>query len=84
MERYKITTIIWEVMVLLKDGSTYCILLKNIKDSKTVKLDEYEVGNCIQDKPEFTWSVSMVLRHRNIIILKVKSEYSKKIHKLWT
>ena len=38
-----------------KDGYTYCIQLKDIKDSNPVKVVEYAVANRIQYKPEFAW-----------------------------
>ena len=39
------------------------------------------VENCIQNKPEFSWWVSKVLRHRSIIISKLNPKYWRTIHK---
>ena len=53
MERYNITTRVWEVMLLCKYGSMYLIQLKDIKDSNPFKVAQYSVSDCKQYKPVF-------------------------------
>ena len=74
-DRYNITTRGWQLMVMWKDGSTYWIQLKDIKDSNPVKVAQYAVANFIQDDPKFSWWYSKLLRRQNIIISKEKSKY---------
>ena len=47
-ERDKITTKVWEIMVLWKDGYMDWIQLKNIKVSNLAKVAEYVAVNHIQ------------------------------------
>jgi len=42
---------------------------------------EYAVANCIAKEPAFKWWVPHILRQRNWIISKVKSQYWKTTHK---
>ena len=44
---------------------------------KTSKVQTWSRSQSIQEDPEFDWWVSKVLRHRNIIISKVNSKYSR-------
>ena len=53
---------------------------KDFKDSNLVKDMDYVVDYCIQDKPEFAWWVSKVLRRWNGIISKLKSNYWRMTH----
>ena len=80
MYRDNITTRLWGVMVMWKDGSIIWIHLKYIKDSKPVEVAEYAVSNHIQERSEFDWWFSKVLRLHNIIIYKVKSKYWSTTH----
>ena len=41
---------------------------------------EYALANRLQDDPAFSWWVRSVLKHRDQIILKVKSKYWKTTH----
>ena len=62
-------------MVVWKDEYTDWIQLKDIKDSKPVKVAEYVIVSCIQGEPACAWWVSKLLRRQNWIISKVKSKY---------
>ena len=58
-----------------KDGSFYWVPLKDLKHSNPVDMAEYSVANEISDDPAFNWWVKDTLRHRYIIISKVKYKY---------
>ena len=75
MKRKKRTTRGWEICVQWEDGSTNCILLKDLKDSYPVDLDNYAVNNKIQDEQSFTCWVPYVLSKRKRIIAKWRSKY---------
>jgi hypothetical protein len=64
-----------------KDWSTSWVKLKDLKVSNPIELAEYAVANCIAEEPAFKWWVSHTLRKWNRIILKVKSNYWKTMHK---
>ena len=58
------------------------MLLKDIKASNSVELDEYSVAKNIEDEPSFKWWVKDVLCKRDQMISKVKSKYWRTTHTL--
>lgn len=78
----KRTTRGWDLQVEMKDGSTAWLPLKDLKESHPVQVAEYAVANKIADEPAFAWWVRDVLRKRDRILAKVKSNrYWSKTHK---
>ena len=55
--------------------------LKDMKESYPVQVAKYCVQSRISSEPEFAWWVPYVLKKRNRIIVKVKSEYWIRTHK---
>ena len=80
-KRRRETTKGWEILVEWKDGSTTWIQLKDLKESYPVQIAEYAVQTKISEEPAFAWWCPHVLRKRNRIISKVKSEYWQRTHK---
>jgi hypothetical protein len=82
VKRRKETTTGWEINVQWKDGSTTWHKLKDAKDSYPVYVAEYAVENGISEKPAFKWWVPFVLKKRDRIISKMKTNsYWLKTHK---
>ena len=82
VQRRKETTRGWEINIQWKDGSTTCHKLKDAKDSYPVYIAEYAVENGISEKPAFKWWVPFVLKKRDRIISKTKTNsYWTKTHK---
>ena len=77
----KTTTKGWQLLCQWRDGISYWVSLKHLKDSNPIQLAEYAVANCIQEEPAFKWWVAHTLRTCNRIIAKVKSRYWKTNHK---
>ena len=77
----KRTTVGWELLVEWRDGSTYWVALKDLKDTNPIELAEYAVANKIAEEPAFKWWVSFCLQKRNRIISKAKSKYWRTTHK---
>ena len=75
------TTIGWELLVQLKDGSTNWITLKDLKKSYLVQVAEYSVGARISIELAFAWWVPYTLKKRNRIVAKIKSKYWIRTHK---
>ena len=53
----KKTTRGWKLLVEWKDVSVDWVSLNDLKQSKPVNLDEYDVANEISDEPGFNWRV---------------------------
>ena len=53
----KWTTKGWELCVQWEYGSSYCILLKDLKSYYPMEVSDYVVYNNIQDYPVFAWWV---------------------------
>jgi hypothetical protein len=51
-----------ELLCQLKDGSTYLVALKDIKNSYPVQVADHAVKNCIDDEPAFACLVPTVLK----------------------
>ena len=66
------TTKGWEVNLKWKEESTTCNILKDIKYSYPVQLEDYAVENRISEEPAFVWWVKCVLRKRDRIISKTQ------------
>jgi hypothetical protein len=75
------TTKGWECLISWQDGSTTWSKMKDIKDSYPVQLAEYAVENRIETEPAFKWWVGHVLKKRDRIVKKVKTNYWTKTHK---
>ena len=52
-----------------------------MKESYPVQVSEYDVLTLIQEEPAFAWCSPHVLRKRNQIVSKVKSNYWIRTHK---
>ena len=55
--------------------------MKYLKYSYPVPLADYVVANDIQEEPDFSWSVTLTLKKRILIIQKIKSKYFQRTHK---
>ncbi len=75
------TTKGWDILVQWRDGSTTWNRMKDVKDSYPVQLAEYAVENKIETEPAFKWWITYVLKKRDRIIKKIKSNYWTKTHK---
>jgi hypothetical protein len=75
------TTMGWSFLVQWKDSSTSWISMKYLKSSNPIELAEYAVANQLANEPAFSWWVPQVLRRRNRIIKKLKSNYWIRTHK---
>ena len=71
--RRKQTTRGWEILLQWKDGSYTWETMKDVKGSYPVQLAEYVHQRKVSEKPAFAWWVPHVLKKRNRIISKVKS-----------
>jgi len=71
--RRKQTTRGWEILLQWKDGSYTWETMKDVKESYPVQLAEYVHQRKVSEKPAFAWWVPHVLKKRNRIISKVKS-----------
>jgi hypothetical protein len=78
----KKTTKGWHLLVEWKEGGSDWIPLKDLKESYPVEVAEYAKANKIDEELAFAWWVNDVLRRRNRIIAKIKSQYWKTTHKL--
>ena len=74
-KRRKETTIGHEILIQWKDGSTTWEALKDIKECYPVQLAEFAVQYRLDTLPAFAWWVPHVLKKRQRIISKVKSNY---------
>ena len=82
LERRKVTTRGWELLVKWKDGSSDWIAMKDMKESYPVELAHYACIQNIEDEPAFAWWwVPYVLRKQKRILQKVKSKYWTRTHK---
>jgi hypothetical protein len=77
----RMTTKGWKLLVEWKDGTTDWLPLKDLKESYPAQVAEYAVTNKIAEQPAFAWWVPYVLRKRERIIRKIKSQYWKCTHK---
>ena len=80
-KRRKETTKGWELLIQWKDGGTYWVALKDIKESYPVQVAEHVVSSRISEEPTFACWAPSVLKKRNRIIAKIKSKYWLKTHK---
>ena len=71
------TTKGYEFLVLWKDGSTDWIPLKDMYASNPLETTEFSAACQLHDKPLFACWVSNILKTRNRIIKKIKSQYWK-------
>ena len=71
----------WKLLVEWKEGVSDWIPLKDLKESYPVQVAEYAVANNLETEPAFSWWVNTVLRKRNRILGKVKSQYWRTMHK---
>ena len=75
------TTNGWKLEVSWKNGETFWVPLKDLKESNQIELAEYAVANRIDGEPAFKWWCKDVLRRRNRYVAKVKGRYWKTSHK---
>ena len=68
----KKTTQGWEILIQWKDGSTTWESLKDVKESYSVQVANYDHQRKISDDLAFTWWVPHVLKKWDSIIAKVK------------
>ena len=81
VKRRRPTTKGWEILAKWKYGGTTWIVLKDMKESYPVQLEEYAVQNRISLEPEFAWWTQFVLKKRNHILANIKSKYWIRTHK---
>ena len=81
MKQRKMTTLVWQLCIQWKYGSTYWVALKDIKQSYPVDLADYAKRIKIDDEPVFAWWVLYVQKKRKIILSKVKSKHLQQTHK---
>ena len=74
----KITTKGWEIQVQWEDGSTSWIPMKDLKASNPIELAEYAYAHNIHNEPAFAWWTKHVLKTRDKIISKIKTNKSVK------
>jgi hypothetical protein len=79
--RRKETTKGWELLVKFKDGPEAWTPLKDAKEAFTVPMAEYAVQAKIHLEPAFAWWVPHVLKKREQIVARVKSQYWNRTHK---
>ena len=53
----KKTTKGWEVLIEWKDETTSWVDIKDVKEERTIYLDEYALANMISDESSFAWWV---------------------------
>ena len=70
-----------DVVCLWRDESLTWAPLKDLKESNTVDIAEYVVGNKISEEPAFSRWVPYILKKRDHIISKIKARFLKKSHK---
>ena len=71
-----ITTKGWDLRVKWTDGSTSWLPLRIMKESYPVETAEFAFANTLQDEPAFHWWIKPVLKKRDYIINKVKTNKS--------
>ena len=72
VQRWRETTVGWEMLVQWKYGSTTWVSLKDMKEEYPVQAADYAVENRVSLEPEFVWWASYVLMKRNQIIANIK------------
>ena len=75
------TTKWWELYVRYKDGSSYYVTLKDLKNSYPVETADYAVANRIDQEPEFSWWIPHVIKKRKAVLNNAGSKYWQHIHK---
>ena len=75
------TTKGWELLIKWKDSSTIWVALKDIKELNPVQVAKFVVASNISMETTFAWWVPFVLKKRNWILVKVKSNYWLCTHK---
>ena len=68
-----VTTKGWDINVEWCDGSTSWVPLRVIKNSNPVETAEYAISRGIDQEPAFAWWVSKIMRKRDRIISKLKT-----------
>jgi hypothetical protein len=81
VQRPKLTTQGWELLIQWKDGSTDWVALKEFKESYPMELAHYAKDYGIHEEPAFAWWVPYVLKKQERILQKVKSKYWAHTHK---
>jgi len=81
VERPKMTTKGWELLVEWSYGGQEWIPLADMKASYPVEVAEYVIQADIATQPAFAWWVRHVLKKRDRIIAKVESKHWAKTHK---
>ena len=75
------TTQGWHMLCQWKDSNTNWVALKDAKHSYPVLVAEYAIANQIDEEPAFAWWIEKVIRKRNRILSKIKSNYWQQMHK---
>jgi hypothetical protein len=71
----------WHLCIEWKYGTTSWERLADLKERNHVEVDEYAVGNNLEDAPATVWWVPHVLKKRSRIIAAVTKRYHKRTHK---
>ena len=75
------TTAGWKLRVVLTNGATRWIPLKELKESNPVDVAEFAAFRGIDDEPAFKWWVPYTLRKRDTVMSAVKARLKVSIHK---
>ena len=76
-KRKVITSKGWDLNIEWENGLTSWVPLREIKGSNPVEVAEYAFSRGIHHEPAFSWWVYKILRKRDRLISKLKSNYNK-------
>jgi hypothetical protein len=80
-QRQQRTTKGWKFCVRWKDTSISWVDLKDLKESNPVEVAEHALANKLVSEPDFKWWVLYVLKKREQIISKIKTQYLRRKQK---
>jgi hypothetical protein len=75
------TTWGWDLLVSWRDGSSDLLLLKDLNESNPVQFTEYAIARNIASESAFSWWVNDIIKGKDMIISKLKSQYWNRTHK---
>ena len=77
----KITTKGWDILIKWRDDSSTWEAMKDMKESYTVQVAEFNVEARLDHDAAFAWWVPYVLKQRTAVISKIKTKYWVRTHK---
>lgn len=78
VQKKRITTKGWDILVDWTDGTSSWIPLADLKESNPIELAEYAVAHGIAKEPAFSWWVKTTLHKRSRIVKQVRHRLAKK------